>query len=404
MDEHGNVAHIWRIRRRLTEGTVAYLLPDGNLLRTTCTHDWLEMDGQFPIGTHGTVGVEAADGTILWDWTRLEFGGEALHHDIEMMPNGNILAICWQPLDAQAARKTGWVQQGGRTRIILDKLYEIRPDFETGGTEIVWEWSAADHLVQNVDPSAPCFGEPAEHPERIDINWPQLDRIQFNSGQLFHLNSVSYNADLDVILLSSAAFGELWIIDHSTATPEAKGSSGGRRGHGGDLLWRWGNPQTQGRGTQEDQILFWQHDAHFLSGSVPRKGDIQAFNNGMHRDAAGRADPGQICMGMISGAYSDVLELKLPWEPDGGIAAGKDPKIVGSYNGDGRRGIYSPFMSGAQRMPNGNLLMVQGCDKRIAEVTPDGRTVMDFRVGGPGRMFRVYKYPPNYPGIKALGL
>lgn len=403
MDEHGRVAHVWRTRSRLPEATVAYLLPDGNLLRTTCARDWLDMDGRFPIGTHGTVGVEAKDGTILWEWSCLEFGGEALHHDVEMMPNGNILALCWAPLDAEDARERGWIRQGGRKRIISDKLREIKPDFETGSAEIVWEWSALDHAVQNADPALPCFGVPTDNPGRIDINWPQLDRIQFNSGQLFHLNSVSYDAEQDIILLSSAAFGEIWMIDHSTSSQEAKGSSGGRRKRGGDLIWRWGNPQTHGLGAPDDQILYWQHDAHFLPGAVPRKGNVLLFNNGMRRSAEGRPDPGQICMGMISGAYSDVLELKLPWER-GDLAAGRDPEIVWSHNGDGRNGIYSPFMSGAQRMPNGNTLMVQACDKRIVEVSPDGRTVMDFRVGGPGRMFRIYKYPHDHPGIRALDL
>lgn len=34
----------------------------------------------------------------------------------------------------------------------------------------------------------------------------------------------------------------------------------------------------------------------------------------------------------------------------------------------------------AQRMPNGNTLMLQAYDKRIAEVTPDGEMVLDFHV------------------------
>ena len=137
---------------------------------------------------------------------------------------------------------------------------------------------------------------------------------------------------------------------------------------------------------------------------MPRNGDVLLFNNGMRRSAAGRADHEQICMGMVSGAYSDALELKLPWDLCGGMPADKDPEIVWKHNGDGQSGFYSPFMSGAQRMPNGNTLMVQACDKRVVEVSPDGRTLMDFRVGGPGRMFRIYKHPPGHPGIRALGL
>ena len=73
-------------------------------------------------------------------------GAEALHHDIEMMPNGNILAISWLVLSAEYARRHGWVQQGDRERIVMDKIYEIKPDLETGETEIVWEWSVLDHV------------------------------------------------------------------------------------------------------------------------------------------------------------------------------------------------------------------------------------------------------------------
>ncbi len=56
-----------------------------------------------------------------------------------------------------------------------------------------------------------------------------------------------------------------------------------------------------------------------------------------------------------------------------------------------------------QRMANGNTIMIQACDKRIVEVNAAGEIVMDFHVGGPGRMFRIYKYDPDDPGIKALG-
>ena len=127
-----------------------------------------------------------------------------------------------------------------------------------------------DHYVQNVDPAAPNFGNPADHPEKIDFNWPQLDSIQFNTDQVLHVNSVSYDAEQDLVLLSSAIFGELWVIDHSTTAQEAKGSTGGRYDRGGDLVYRWGNPRTHGAGGKDDQMLFWQHNASFLTRNQPR--------------------------------------------------------------------------------------------------------------------------------------
>ncbi len=402
LDEYGKTVHQWRINNRQPETAVAYLLPDGNLLQTSCQHNWHIMDGQFPIGTNGEISIEDKDSNTLWRYSHLEFGHEAQHHDIEMMPNGNILFISWAMLTAEDAQKYGWRQQGELEYIVLDKVYEIKPDLATGATEVVWVWSLLDHIVQNVDLEAPNYGEPAEHPEKIDINWPQLETIQFNANQLLHTNSVSYNAEEDVILLSSAILGEIWMIDHSTTTEEAKGSSGGRYGRGGDLLWRWGNPQTYGQGGPEDQVLFWQHDAYFLPDDVPHQGDILVFNNGMRRDAEGMSDYGQICMGMLSGAYSDVLEITSPRDPDGKVEMGQPPTINWNFNSDAGVDFYSPFMSNARRLPNDNTIMVQACNKRIVEVTPDGEIVLDFKFSGPGRIFRVYKYPPDYAGIRAL--
>ena len=409
MDDHGNTVQEWHTPYHTPEATVAYLLPDGNLMRATSKQRYLEMDIEFPVGGSGCVTIEAPDSTILWEYDHYFPGKECTHHDLEMLPNGNILMIVWLEVPAAEANAAGWAQQGDRTRIIADKIIEVKPDYESGrGGEVVWEWSVMDHVVQNIDPALPNYGEPAQHPERINVNWPQLDEIQFNYGQIIHMNSVAYNAEEDLLLLSSAIFGEAWIIDHSTTTEEAAGSSGGRHGKGGDLLWRWGNPQTYDSGTADDNIMYWQHDTYWLPDNVPHRGDMLVFNNGMRRDANGKADYGQLCMGMTDGAFADVLEITLPRDTDGRIVmegeAGKKAEVVWSFNSDGAHDVYSPFMSNAQRLPNGNTVMVQACDKRIVEVNHEGDIVLDFHLGGPGRMFRVYKYAPDYPGIVALGL
>ena len=84
-----------------------------------------------------------------------------------------------------------------------------------------------------------------------------------------HTNAVAYNAELDQIMLSIHAFSEVWIIDHGTTTEEAASHSGGKRGKGGDLLYRWGNPRAYRTGTNVDQRLFAQHNAHWIPEGLP---------------------------------------------------------------------------------------------------------------------------------------
>ena len=83
--------------------------------------------------------------------------------------------------------------------------------------------------------------------------------------------------------MSVPHLNEVWIIDHSTTTAEAAGSTGGNSGHGGDLLYRWGNPEAYGRGGLTDQTLFFQHDARWLGPGLdandPDIGNILVFNN-----------------------------------------------------------------------------------------------------------------------------
>ena len=78
----------------------------------------------------------------------------------------------------------------------------------------------------------------SEQPELIDLNFDNQD----GHPDWLHSNSIDYNEELDQILLSVPHFDEVWIIDHSTSTEEAKGHIGGNSAKGGDLIFRWGKP------------------------------------------------------------------------------------------------------------------------------------------------------------------
>jgi hypothetical protein len=312
---------------------------------------------------------------------------------------------------------------------------------EGGGAEVVWEWHTRDHLVQDLDPKLPGHGSIADHPGRLDVNFDhrdaapmtaeelaeqaeleeelralgyvggaeddeeQVDRSPYDrSGDWLHTNAVAYLPEHDLIVLSSPELCELLVIDHSTTTAEAAGSTGGRFGKGGEILWRWGNPRNYGHGTDEDKALYYQHDPTWVVGALGDVG-LLVFNNGR-----GRPD----------GDYSSVEELILPFDPEHGFAreAGQPfgPEAPDWLYAPGNEAFFSAFISGSQRLPSGNTLICSGAPGRIFEVTPAGDVVWDFKnpYGGEidppehaGRapskaLFRATRLPRDHPGVAAL--
>ena len=76
-----------------------------------------------------------------------------MHHDIEVMPNGNILLIAWELISAAEAfangRDTNKLEDG---KLWPCKIVEVEPIGADSGN-IVWEWRAWDHLIQDFDPT-----------------------------------------------------------------------------------------------------------------------------------------------------------------------------------------------------------------------------------------------------------
>lgn len=130
----------------------------------------------------------------------------------------------------------------------------------------------------------------------------------------------------------------------------------------GKIVWKLGPPP-----------LAQQHDPRPLP-----NGNVLIFDNGAHR----RDHPAP---------YSRVIEV--------------DPstnKIVWEYQDQSIFDFFSPYISGAQRLPNGNTLICEGCDGRIFEVTPEREVVWEYvnphfflEPGRPGLnnwVFRAFRY------------
>jgi len=132
----------------------------------------------------------------------------------------------------------------------------------------------------------------------------------------------------------------------------------------GAIRWKLGSPP-----------LAQQHDPRPLP-----NGNLLIFDNGPHR----RDHPAP---------YSRVIEV--------------DPRtsaIVWEYRDQSLFDFFSPYISGAQRLPNGNTLICEGCDGRIFEVTADRQVVWEYvnphfslEEGRPGLnnwVFRAFRYAP----------
>ena len=379
----GDVVHTWESEYAPT-GSV-YLLDNGNLLRGGKQP---EVDVFRGGGQGGRIQEFTWDGEIVWDF-RFATEEHLLHHDTALLPNGNILAIAWEAKSREEAREMGYRPEMTPERGLWpDMIVEIEPQGRGGG-RIVWEWHVWDHMIQDSDDSAGNFGDPAAHPEKVDINGgrPVPDNLTQDdiaryrelgyvpegddhnpSRDLMHSNAIAYNAQLDQIVLSPRVFSEIWVIDHSTTTAEARGSTGGRWGHGGDLLYRWGNPRVYGRGTEADQILFGQHDIRWVPEGMPGAGSFLVFNND-------NVIPG--------GTYSTVFEFAPPTDASGryvleeGEAFGPE-EVSWSYTATDPPTFYGSFISGAHRLAGGNTLITSGPQGRFFEVTTDGEIVWEF--------------------------
>lgn len=387
IDNSGRLVHRWTSKYRLGGG--AYILPNGNLVRTGILQNNPFNAAACP-GLSGVAEILDWDSNQLWSF---EFGtnNQSLHHDIAMLPNGNILMLGVEQKDREEQIKAGRDPSRMRNNIMwVDYAIEMKPSGKSGGA-IVWEWHMWDHLIQDFDKSKQNYGVVSENPGKIDINFVEenilgrgnatLARLQSlgyvsssspepanaRSGlpDWTHTNSIAYNADLDQIAISVRGAGEFWILDHSTSKEEARTDKGGKQGKGGQLLYRWGNPQSYQRGAPQDQKLFGQHDVHWVAKDRPGAGNILLFNNGDNRKA---------------GPYSTIEEIKTPVKPDGsyemeeGTAFGP-AKAVWQHAENPKESFYSQFLSGVDRQPNGNTLVCSGVEGRLFEVTPAGKTI-----------------------------
>ena len=368
IDHEGRLVHTWASPGEHRPALSAYLLPDGDLLRTA--NIAASAVGNFSGGgTGGKLERISWDGELEWSW---EYSSETFisHHDVEPMPNGNILMIAWEERTEAEALQAGRNPEiasdspGGQNNIWPDHIIEVEP-VGNDSANIVWRWHAWDHLIQDYDPSKDNYGVVADHPERININYAGGSGNAAGRADWMHCNGIDYNPVLDQIAISCRSMHEIYIIDHSTTTEEAAGSTGGNSGKGGDLLYRWGNPQVYHHGLSSNQQLFGQHDVNWIPEGHPYAGSLSLFNNGNGRYPS----------------YSSVEILSLQTNEAGNYTLqsnGTYGPNAPNWSWNLGEAMYSGSISGVDMLPNGNMVVTHGTKGTLFEVDSNGEVVWTY--------------------------
>lgn len=394
IDKCGNEINSWESEYR--PGQAVYLLPNGHLLRTGNAFNPNFVGG----GRGGIIEEFNWEGDLVWQYF-VSDTSQCQHHDIHPLDNGNLLVVAWEAITREEALAAG--RRPNNTGPILwsEKIIELEP-LATDSANIVWEWRAWDHLIQEYDPTLNHYDTVALNPGLIHINETGENGVM---PDWLHFNGIDYNKELNQILISVHGFNEVWIVDHSTSTFEAANDTGGRYGKGGNLLYRWGNPATYQQGTIEDQKLFGQHHAQWIKAGLADSGKILLFNNG-----ANRPDGNYSTIEIIdppveqNGVYS-YAEPFLPLEQDWIYGEGLDDPF------------YSRIISGVQALEEGHFLICSGGDGRFFEIDSNENVVWEYinPVGSQGpaeqgdfpslnSVFRCTFYPETYAAFENVDL
>jgi hypothetical protein len=352
-----------------------YLRPDSSIVYPYV----VENPSMSAGGVGGGIQIISWNGIILWNY---EISNTDLqhHHDIQPLPNGNILAIAWERKTAFEALSLGReVIDNPLNQMWSEVIIELEP-IGDDEANIVWEWHLWDHLVQNIDSGYPNFANISDHPELFNINQGIVGSPTASHGDWFHINAVDYNEELDQIVFSSRLQDEVFIIDHSTTSEEAATHNGGHCGKGGDFLYRWGNPQNYARGDGSDKKIDDQHGINWIPASYPGGGNLILFNN------------------LYGQFISAIFELSAPLNENGCYDileqepfAPLEPIWIHTESYQSNR------QSGAFRLGNGNTLITDANSVRIIEVDYNGEIQWEFNfIGNSNMIARAQKYPLDY--------
>ncbi len=333
------------------------------------------------------------EGNVVWKFDQYEFiedpGEEPMwmarqHHDFQRQ--GNPVGYYAPGLEPQTDK--------GNTLILSHKIVhesrisdkplldDVILEVNWEG-DIIWEWVCSEHFDE-LDFSEEAKNVLARKPNLVVGDGQVGDWMHINSMSALGPNQWYENGDdrfhPDNIIWDSRQTNIIAITDKKS----------------GKIVWKMGPDYTWPKELRKLGWIIGQHHAHLIPKGLPGEGHLLVFDNG------GFAGYGSPNPGSLQGHnnalrdYSRVLEInpvtfEIVWEYSP-ATAGFLPKMKDHM-------FYSPLVSSAQRLINGNTLITEGSSGRIFEVTQQYEIVWEYispYFGANGRsndVYRAYRVP-----------
>ena len=385
IDMNGNVVKCWKS----ILGFPNKLLPGGYLMGSLGLRD-----PQYGYQDQTDLVQVDWDGKVVWKYDKKELvhdGGSGRwlarqHHDYQRegnpvgyyvpgmeckTENGNTLILCHEDI---------YNKKISEHRLLDDVFIEV--DWEGN---IIWEWHASKHFNElNFDEIA----------KNVLARNPNIHENGGGQGDWLHINSMSVLGPNRWYDMGDERFNPKNIIwDAREANIMAIISK-----KSGKIVWQIGPDFTRTKELRIIGQIIGQHHCHMIPKGLPGEGNILLFDNG------GWAGYGMPSKTSRDGSKSDIRDhsrvleidpvtLEVVWEFKGNAFGGGSLGLVSNSK------FYSPLISSAQRLPNGNTMVCEGCSMRIFEVTPEKEIVWEFITPFKGMremVYRAYRYPYDY--------
>ncbi|WP_255991663.1 aryl-sulfate sulfotransferase [Chitinolyticbacter albus] len=389
IDMNGREVKLWRG----LQGFPNKLLPGGQVLGSTGRRD-----PQHGFQDQLDLVQVDWDGKVVWRFSELEHISDPgqparwyarQHHDFQREGNPvGYYAPQFEPRVSGGSTLLLVHEDVSRPEISEYKLLDDKFVEVSWDGKVVWEWRASDHYDElGFDEAAraaiyrnPNLRPRADGPIGDWLHINSLSRIGANrhydqGDERFHPDNIIWDArDANLMAITDRRSGK--------------------------VVWRLGPRYDGSTAERELGWIIGQHHAHIIPRGLPGEGNLLVFDNG---GWAGYGEPHPAApqgVQHVRRDYSRVLEidpvtLAIVWQYTPAEAGFVVPLDAARF--------YSPFISSAQRLPNGNTLITEGANGRIFEVTREHTLVWEYisPYWGSGRhalnlVYRAYRVPYDW--------